>query len=259
MKGKVSLLLRSKRFLVVIFSFLLIALVGFGSNGFIKLSAKTAGLGHVASIFTGQSIKASTVTGVAPRQTQSTSYTKCGGAPFIWPTYGKRGWIYNDVNYETDFDGNGRHDGLDIKQVGNTEDFEPIYAVYGGYITAPNDYSLKLVTDTIGGNFDVPDRDVTVYYTHMASPSRSTYIEPKFRNANHVRVEQGELLGKQGSYGANGLVHLHISVNAGYYESSNIDPSKYFGDELNYNNGARESNNAPSFNCSYSAPQSVIK
>lgn len=181
---------------------------------------------------------------------------RCANAPFIWPTWGKQGWLWRqetgDSTGDSTQDGNTLHDGLDILQINDQENVEPVYAVCNGTLQPFTAWSFLIHCDQISSNFQVPQRDVWVFYTHMGNNSGTvSYVLPEFRPGNTPpRVTQRQLLGYQGRKGTE-LVHLHISVNTCNSEQCNIDPSPYFGDLLD-NNGGKDFSptwSTPPFNC----------
>lgn len=183
---------------------------------------------------------------------------QCSGAPFIAPTWGWQQTFWRQPISYVSADGDRLHDGIDLAQVNNQEGVEPVYAVCNGTLNPISKYSFRILCDTIDARFNVPNRNVYVYYTHMANKSGSTsYILTPFRGSSSVRVSQGQHLGYQGSYGVSKYVHLHFSVNSQWGERYNIDPSRYFGTALDYQSGARATGKTPPFSCSLSQPQTA--
>lgn len=92
-----------------------------------------------------------------------------------------------------------------------------------------------------------PDRQIWIYYTHMADPSGDSFISQDFPpGVEEVFVRAGTLLGYQGNYsGTPGTptgVHLHFSIvkddgNGQFLNEleikNTLDPSPYFGMALN--------------------------
>jgi len=168
--------------------------------------------------------------------------TRCGDAPFIFPTDGLIGFIWDDS-----FQPGHRHSGIDIfagTEVGVT----PVVAAYPGYLTRKSDWTSTVI-------IRVPDdplqagRQVWVYYTHMADPQGNSFISSEFPTGTaEVYVEAGTFLGYQGNYSGDPSnpvgVHLHISVvkDDGFGKFKNeleikntYDPTPYFGLALNAN------------------------
>jgi murein DD-endopeptidase MepM/ murein hydrolase activator NlpD len=167
--------------------------------------------------------------------------TRCGGAPFAFPTNGLTGFIWDD------YFNNKRHQGLDI--FGGTDvGVTPVYAAYAGYLTRKADWKSSVIIRVPGDPLE-PSRQIWVYYTHMADPDGNSFISEQFPPGTfEVYVETGTLLGYQGNYsgepGNPTGVHLHISIvkDDGYGNFLNeldinntYDPSPYFGMALNAN------------------------
>jgi peptidoglycan LD-endopeptidase LytH len=168
--------------------------------------------------------------------------TKCGDAPFIFPTDGLAVFIWDDS-----FRPGHRHSGIDI--FGGTDvGVTPVVAAYPGYLTRKADWKSSVI-------IRVPEdplragRQIWVYYTHMADSQGNSFISPDFPlGTSEVYVEAGTLLGYQGNYSGDPNnpvgVHLHISVvkDDGFGNFTNeleikntYDPSPYFGLPLNAN------------------------
>lgn len=169
--------------------------------------------------------------------------TRCGGAPFIVPSEGFIGLLWRDpaAPYNT-FQ---RHTGMDIFGAG-VAGTVPIYAVYDGYATRLADWRSTIIIrhdDPLQ-----PGRTIWTYYTHMANrDGTQDYIADDFPPGTTNRfVEQGTLLGYQGTYspGQQVAMHLHFSIvmsgpngsflNEAVLENT-LDPSPYFGLPLNIN------------------------
>ena len=168
--------------------------------------------------------------------------TVCGEAPFIFPTDGLIGFIWDDS-----FRPGHRHSGLDIfagTEVGVT----PIVAAYPGYLTRQLDWKSTVIIRVPKDPLN-PFRQIWVYYTHMADPNGNSFVSPEFPpGTSEVYVEAGTLLGYQGNYSGDPFnpvgVHLHISIveDDGFGNFKNeleientYDPSPYFGLPLNAN------------------------
>jgi hypothetical protein len=169
-----------------------------------------------------------------------TSGARCGAAPFIFPTDGLIGFIWDDS-----FRPGHRHAGIDVF-AGTAAGVTPINAAYSGYLTRQSDWKSTII-------IRVPDdplqagRQIWVYYTHMADPQGNSYISAEFPTGTaDVYVEAGTFLGYQGNYSGDPNnpvgVHLHISVvkDNGFGKFKNeldientYDPSPYFGLALN--------------------------
>jgi hypothetical protein len=171
-----------------------------------------------------------------------TSGSKCAGAPFIFPTNGMVGYIWDDS-----FRPGHRHSGLDI--FGGTDvGVTPVVAAYSGYLTRQADWISTVIIRVPEDPLE-PSRQIWMYYTHMADPNGNSFVSPEFpQGTKEVFVEAGTFLGYQGNYSgdpANPVgVHLHISVvkDDGFGNFLNeleikntYDPSPYFGMSLNAN------------------------
>lgn len=173
--------------------------------------------------------------------------TRCNGAPFAFPTDGLVGFIWDDS-----FRPGHRHQGLDIF-AGTDAGVAPIYAAYPGYLTRKADWKSSVII-RVPRDPLAPERQIWVYYTHMADADGNSFISERFPpGVSEVPVEAGTLLGYQGNYsGAPGNpvgVHLHISIvkDDGFGNFLNeleientYDPSPYFGMALNANKNGEE-------------------
>jgi hypothetical protein len=165
--------------------------------------------------------------------------SRCGNAPFIFPTTGVPGFIWDDS-----FQLGHRHQGIDIFS-GVGIDMTPVVAVYYGFLTRLPDWKssviLRIPSDPLQ-----PGRQIWVYYTHMADAEGNSFISADFPAGTYeMPVEAGTFLGRQGDYSGDPNnpvgVHLHISIvkdNAGQFMNeldinNTYDPSPYFGMRLN--------------------------
>lgn len=168
--------------------------------------------------------------------------SRCQGAPFLLPTSGMIGFIWDDS-----FRPGHRHQGIDIfsgTDVGQT----PIYAAYEGYVTRWPEWKSTLIIRIPSDPLN-PGQQIWTYYTHMADSSGSSLISNAFPpGTTDVFVAAGTLLGYQGNYSGTPDnptgVHLHFSIvkdnGDGLFlnelEINNtLDPSPYFGMPLNAN------------------------
>jgi peptidoglycan LD-endopeptidase LytH len=168
--------------------------------------------------------------------------TRCGEAPFIFPTDGLIGFIWDDS-----FRLGHRHQGIDIfagTEVGVT----PVSAAYAGYLTREADWKSSVIIRVPQDPLQ-PGRQIWVYYTHMADTQGNSFIVSDFpAGTKELYVEAGTLLGYQGNYSGDPNnpvgVHLHVSVvkDDGFGNFKNeleikntYDPSPYFGLPLNAN------------------------
>ena len=167
--------------------------------------------------------------------------TRCGEAPFIFPTHGLIGFIWDD------YFNRHRHQGIDIfggADIGVT----PVSAAYPGYLTRLADWKSSVIVRVPDDPLH-PGRQIWVYYTHMADPNGNSFISSEFPPGTRERyVEAGTLLGYQGDYSGDPNnptgVHLHVSIvkddGSGHFKNeldinNTYDPSPYFGLLLNAN------------------------
>jgi hypothetical protein len=165
--------------------------------------------------------------------------TRCGSAPFIFPTDGVAGYIWGDA-----FGPSHRHQGVDIF-TDTDPGVTPVIAAYDGYITRKSYWKGALIQRLPSDPLN-PGRQIWVYYTHLADAYGNSFIAAGFpAGASEVFVKAGTLLGYAGNYSGNPErpvgVHLHISVvkdeNGTFLNELDInntyDPSPYFGLALN--------------------------
>ena len=171
-----------------------------------------------------------------------TSGTRCGDAPFIFPTNGLIGFIWNDS-----FRPGHRHAGIDIF-AGTELGVTPVVAAYPGYLTRQSDW-ISTVIIRVPEDPLQPGRQIWVYYTHMADAQGNSFISSEFpAGVAEVYVEAGTFLGYQGNYSGDSNnpvgLHLHVSIveDDGFGKFKNeleientYDPSPYFGLPLNAN------------------------
>jgi peptidoglycan LD-endopeptidase LytH len=165
---------------------------------------------------------------------------RCQEGPFIFPTDGFIGYLWDDS-----FRVGHRHQGIDI--FGGTDvNLTPVIAAYSGYLTRQSDWKSSVII-RIPQDPLQPGRQIWTYYTHMADPQGNSFISPQFPpGTQEVFVEAGALLGYQGNYSGDPSspvgVHLHFSIvrddgQGGYLNElkieNTLDPSPYFGLELN--------------------------
>jgi len=171
---------------------------------------------------------------------------RCGDAPFLIPTSGFIGFLWDDS-----FRPGHHHQGIDIFG-GEGSGMTPVYAANEGYLTRLPDWKSSLII-RIPSDPIQPSRQIWIYYTHLASKSGESFISAAFPpGTSESFVEAGTLLGYQGNYSGDPNnptgVHLHFSIvkddGAGSFLNelnikNTIDPSLYFGLALN----ARENPN----------------
>jgi murein DD-endopeptidase MepM/ murein hydrolase activator NlpD len=166
--------------------------------------------------------------------------TRCGAAPFLFPSDGMIGFLWDDS-----FRVGHRHQGIDIF-AGTDAGITPVYAAYDGYLTRLPDWKSSVILRVPSDPLQ-PGRQIWLYYTHMADENGSSYIAADFPpGTSEVFVPAGTLLGTQGNYSGDPNnpvgVHLHFSIvrddgNGRFLNELDIrntyDPSPYFGIELN--------------------------
>ena len=142
------------------------------------------------------------------------------------------------------YNGMRRHTGIDIFGDGDPGEVA-VVAAYDGYLTREDGW---LSTVAIRHDDPLqPGRTIWTYYTHMADVTGSeSFIAPDFPpGTTDVFVEQGTLLGYQGTYSGSGPpvgLHVHMSIVESDTDgtikneadlSNTLDPSPYFGLPLN--------------------------
>ena len=165
--------------------------------------------------------------------------TRCGDAPFIMPTNGVIGYLWDDS-----FRPGHRHQGIDIF---GSEGLNatPVIAAYDGYLSRLPDWTSTVIMRVPSDPLN-PGRQIWLYYTHMADPNGNDFIDEAFpRGTSEVFIEAGTLLGYQGNYSGDPFnptgVHLHFSIvkddNGTFLNELEIgntyDPSPYLGMDLN--------------------------
>jgi hypothetical protein len=166
--------------------------------------------------------------------------TQCGGAPFLFPTDGLVGFLWDDS-----FRPGHRHQGIDIFS-GTDAGVTRVIAAYPGYLTRLADWKSSVIIRVPDDPFE-RGRQIWVYYTHMADAQGNSFISADFPPGTTEQfVEAGALLGYQGNYSGDPSnptgIHLHISIvkDDGFGRFRNeleidntYDPSPYFGLQLN--------------------------
>lgn len=171
--------------------------------------------------------------------------SRCGDAPFIFPTDGYIGFLWDDS-----FRPGHRHQGIDVFGGGEVN-VTPVVAAYAGYLTRLPDWRSSVIVRIPEDPFQ-PGRQIWTYYTHLADAQGNSFIVDDFPPGTaEVYIEAGTLLGYQGNYSGDPGnpvgVHLHFSIvrddpaAAGQTVSflneldirNTLDPSPYLGLELN--------------------------
>lgn len=164
----------------------------------------------------------------------------CSGVPFLIPTNGLIGFLWDDS-----FRVGHRHQGIDIFG-GSDLGVTPVVAAYSGYLSRLPDWKASLIIRVPDDPLQ-PGRQIWTYYTHMANPQGDSFIASEFPpGTDEVFVQAGTLLGYQGNYsGTPGNptgVHLHFSIvkddGSGQFLNelkieNTMDPSPYLGLSLN--------------------------
>lgn len=173
--------------------------------------------------------------------------TRCGDAPFLFPTNGLVGFLWDDS-----FRPGHHHQGIDIFG-GEGVNVTPVIAAYDGYLTRLSDWKSSVIQRVPSDPLQ-PGRQIWLYYTHMADENGESYISDEFpAGTSEVFVSAGTLLGYQGNYSGDPNnpvgVHLHFSIvrddgNGNFLNELEIkntyNPSLYFGLELNANDSQGE-------------------
>ena len=171
-----------------------------------------------------------------------TAGSRCGTAPFIFPTDGMVGFLWDDS-----FRPGHRHQGIDIFG-GNDVGVTPVVAAYPGYLTRLPEWKSSVII-RIPSDPLRPGRQIWTYYTHMANQDGSSYISDEFSPGTYEKlIDAGTLLGYQGNYSGDPNnptgIHLHFSVvkddGLGNFRNeleikNTYDPSPYLGLKVNAN------------------------
>lgn len=176
------------------------------------------------------------------RPALTTPRDPCPGAPFVLPTEGLIGLLWNDPALP--YNALHRHTGIDIFGDG-APGTVPVFAAYSGYLTRLERWKSSVIIrheDPLQ-----PGRTIWTYYTHMANRDGDvSFIDAAFPPGTAgVWVEQGTLIGYQGEYAGDGPpigMHLHLSIVKSAPDgaflseaaiNNTLDPSPYFGMPLN--------------------------
>lgn len=168
----------------------------------------------------------------------------CPGAPFILPTDGFIGLLYEDPRGP--YSSSNPHQGIDIFSEGEPG-VTPVFAAYDGYVTREAGWRSALIVRVPDDPLR-PGNQIWLYYTHMADREGNSFIEPAFpAGTSELFVKQGTLLGYTGDYNGNSArsiwVHLHFSIvkddgNGRFLNelefANTLDPSPYLGVAVNY-------------------------
>jgi peptidoglycan LD-endopeptidase LytH len=166
--------------------------------------------------------------------------SQCGAAPFHFPTDGLVGFLWGDS-----FRPGHRHQGIDIfagTEIGVTR----VVSAYPGYLTRLPDWKSTVIVRVPEDPLR-PDRQIWLYYTHMADEQGNSFISSDFPPGTYdVPIEIGTLLGYQGDFSGDPNnptgIHLHFSIveddGTGKFKNeleieNTLDPSPYLGLPLN--------------------------
>jgi hypothetical protein len=168
--------------------------------------------------------------------------TSCENAPFIFPTTGMVGFLWDDS-----FKVGHRHQGIDIF-AGTGVNVTSVIAAYPGYLTRLPDWKSTVIVRVPDDPLN-PSRQIWLYYTHMADSGGNSFISSDFPpGTSENYIEAGRVLGRQGNYSGDPNnpvgVHLHFSIvrddGTGHFKNeldinNTYDPSPYLGLRLNAN------------------------
>ena len=166
--------------------------------------------------------------------------SQCGPAPFLFPTDGFAGFLWGDS-----FGLRHTHQGIDIF-AGTDIGLTKVISAYPGYLTRLPDWKSSVIMRVPSDPLE-PERQIWLYYTHMADPYGNSYISEEYpAGTSEKYIEAGVLLGYQGNYSGDPNnpvgVHLHFSIveddGAGQFKNeleieNTLDPSPYLGLPLN--------------------------
>lgn len=170
--------------------------------------------------------------------------TRCGDAPFILPSTGFIGLLYNDPR--PPYSRTQPHQGIDIFS-DTIPGATPVFAAYDGYISRESHWRSALIQRVPQDPLN-PERQIWLYYTHMADAEGNSFIiEAIPPGTDEFFVEQGTLIGYTGNYNGNSSrsiwVHLHFSIvrddGFGRYLNeldiaNTLDPTPYLGLDVGY-------------------------
>jgi peptidoglycan LD-endopeptidase LytH len=165
---------------------------------------------------------------------------RCGNAPFLFPTDGFIGYLWDDT-----FRVGHRHQGIDIFS-GSEPGQTPVLSIHPGFLTRLPEWKSAVIVRVSSDPLQ-PGRQIWLYYTHMADSKGDSFIAQDFPPGTHDKpIQAGTLLGYQGDYSGDPNnptgVHLHFSIALDDGEGSfrneldinnTLDPSPYLGLPLN--------------------------
>ena len=165
---------------------------------------------------------------------------RCGEAPFLMPTSGLIGYLWDDS-----FRIGHRHQGIDIFG-GTGAGKTPVVSATAGTLTRLPTWKSAVIVRVTSDPLQA-GRPIWLFYTHMADPNGNSFISPDFPPGTTEKgIEAGTLLGYQGNYTGDAAnpsgVHLHFSIvlddgKGGFRNelefNNTLDPSPYLGLPLN--------------------------
>jgi hypothetical protein len=166
--------------------------------------------------------------------------TRCGPAPFLFPTDGFVGFLWGDS-----FGLRHTHQGIDIF-AGTDVGITKVISAYPGYLTRQANWKSAVIV-RVPSDPLVPNRQIWLYYTHMADQYGNSYLSEEFPPGTSEKyIEAGIFLGYQGNYSGDPNnpvgVHLHFSIveddGTGQFKNeieinNTYDPSPYLGLPVN--------------------------
>lgn len=166
--------------------------------------------------------------------------SRCGAAPFLFPTDGFAGFLWGDS-----FGLRHTHQGIDVF-AGAEPGITPVVSAYPGYLTRLPEWRSAVIVRVPDDPLQ-PGRQIWLYYTHMADQFGNSFISSEFpAGTSEKLIEAGTLLGYQGDYSGDPNnpvgVHLHFSIveddGTGDFKNeleidNTLDPSPYLGLPLN--------------------------
>ena len=219
----------SKRFMII--SIVLVAVVTAGITAYYLYGSNIARLGKFRQWINNPA---------AHPDWKLLAGSQCGSAPFLFPTDGMIGFLWGDAmgNFHI-------HQGIDI--FGGTDiDITKVVSAYPGYLTRLPDWKSAVIVRVPRDPLD-PERQIWLYYTHMADPNGRSFISEEFpAGTSEKPIAAGTFLGFQGDYSGDPNnpvgVHLHFSIvkddGAGHFKNeldinNTYDPSPYLGLAVN--------------------------
>lgn len=162
--------------------------------------------------------------------------SRCGNAPFIFPTTGLVGYLWDDM-----FNAGHRHQGIDVF-AGTDVNVTPVISAYPGYLTRLPEWRSSVIV-RVPSDPLLPGRQIWLYYTHMADAAGNSFVDASFPPGTEEQyIDAGIVLGRQGNYSGDPNnpvgVHLHFSVvrddGLGRFKNeldinNTYDPSPYLG------------------------------